>query len=99
MTMKPEHAGEPLIAFELILKHPFTTAGGERIEKLSVRRGRRGDLRAANQYSRDEVEQETFLFARLAGLTMEDIDALDMEDNAELLRRFRGLLGNPPAQP
>jgi len=81
------------------LKYPFTSASGVRIERLSLRRGRRADFRAAHQYSKEEFEQETFLFARLSGLTMEDIDALDLEDNNELAQRFRNLLGRSQSQP
>jgi len=80
--------GQPA-AIELPLKYPFTSAAGVRIERMSLRRAKRADLRAANQFSRDEIDQETFLFARLSGLTMEDMDNLDMEDNDEMVRRFR----------
>jgi len=80
--------GQPA-AIEVALKYPFTSAAGVRIERICLRRAKRADLRAANQFSRDEVDQETFLFARLSGLTMEDLDNLDMEDNDEMVRRFR----------
>jgi len=86
-------------SIDLTLKHPFNNAAGVRVERITLRRARRADLRAANQFSRDEFDQETFLFARLSGLTMEDIDSLDLEDNVQLAQRFRGLLGNADARP
>jgi len=99
MSTKPDTAPEHAPATEFVLKYPFTSAAGTRIERIALRRARRADLRAAAKFSQDEFEQETFLFARLAGLTMEDVDALDLEDNTELVQRFRSLLGRSAAQP
>jgi len=79
---------------EIILKHPITAADGLRIEKLTMRRGKRADLRAAAKFSDNEADQEAFLFASLTGLTMEDIDQLDLADNTELVRQFREMAGN-----
>jgi len=92
-------ATEPPAAIAFDLKHPFTNAAGVRVERLALRRARRADLRAASQFSRDEFEQETFLFARLSGHTMEDLDMLDLEDNNQLVARFRELAGASRAQP
>jgi len=78
---------------EIVLKHPFTSASGVRIERLTLRRAKRADLRASHQYSKEELDRDTFMFARLTGLTMEDIDNLDLEDNDRLVRRFRDLHG------
>jgi hypothetical protein len=75
-------------ALELTLKYPFTSASGQRIEKLVFRRGMRGDMKAAAKYSKDEGEQESFLFARLTGLAIEDIDQLDLADAAAVTRFF-----------
>ena len=83
---------------QIALQHPFTSAAGVHIEKITLRRGKRADLRAANKFSNDEFEQESFLFSRLTGLAMEDLDELDLVDNTELVRRFRGMVGNGPAQ-
>jgi len=100
MTAKTDpSAATDASAIELALKHPFHNAAGVRIERIALRRARRADLRAAAQFSKDEFAQETFLFARLSGLTMEDIDSLDLEDNVQLAQRFRGLLGNAGAPP
>jgi len=99
MIASNEQGSAERTAFTIDLKHPFTSATGVHVERIALRRARRADLRAASQYSRDEFDQESFLFARLSGLTMEDLDNLDLEDNAQLVQRFRGLLGAGTTQP
>lgn len=71
------------------LKFPFTNAAGVRIERLDMRRLKRQDLKAAMQFSKDDVDQEDFLLARLSGLTMEDIGQLDIADSKALTDFFR----------
>jgi len=99
MSLKTDSAAEQPAAIAFDLKHPFINAAGVRVERLALRRATRADFRAASQFSSNDFEQETFLFARLAGLAMEDIDALDMEDNSRLVQRFRSLLDKSAAQP
>lgn len=77
---------------ELTLKHPFTNAAGQRIETLTLRRARRADLKAATRHSKDDSEQEDFLFAQITGLTLEDIDRLDLADSKALADTFRDML-------
>ena len=79
---------------ELPLKHPFTNAAGQRIEKLELRRAKRADMKAAAKYSKDEAEQEDFLFAQITGLTLEDIDQLDLADSKALTDSFRSMVDN-----
>lgn len=79
---------------ELPLKHPFTNAAGQRIEKLTVRRAKRADMKAAAKYSKDEADQEDFLFAQITGLTLEDIDELDLADSKALQDSFRSMVDN-----
>lgn len=79
---------------ELTLKHPFTNAAGQRIEKLTVRRAKRADMKAAAKYSKDDAEQEDFLFAQITGLTLEDIDQLDLADSKALQDSFRSMVDN-----
>lgn len=79
---------------ELPLKHPFTNAAGQRIEKLTVRRAKRADMKAAAKYSKDDAEQEDFLFAQITGLTLEDIDQLDLADSKVLQDSFRSMVDN-----
>jgi hypothetical protein len=79
---------------ELTLKHHFTNAAGQRIEKLTVRRAKRADMKAAAKYSKDEAEQEDFLFAQITGMTLEDIDQLDLADSKALQDTFREMVGD-----
>lgn len=79
---------------ELILKHPFINAAGQRIEKLTIRRGKRADMKAAAKFSKDDADQEDFLFARITGLTLEDIDQLDLADSKSLQDMFRNMVDN-----
>ncbi|MDA8449839.1 phage tail assembly protein [Acidovorax sp. GBBC 3332] len=89
----PAAPGQPQAGgIEIPLKFPIQS-GGQRIEKLTMRRGTRKDMKAATKYSKDEVEQEDFLFARLTGLTLEDIDAMDLADSNALQDTFRGMVG------
>lgn len=77
---------------QITLKHPFTNAAGQRIEKLELRRAKRADMKAAAKYSKDEAEQEDFLFAQITGLTLEDIDQLDLADSKVLQDTFRDMV-------
>lgn len=71
------------------LKYPFKSATGQQIETLELRRLKRRDLKAAHQYSKDDIEQEDFLIARLSGLVVEDIGELDIADSKALTDFFR----------
>ncbi|HJU70387.1 MAG TPA: phage tail assembly protein [Paucimonas sp.] len=79
---------------ELTLKHPFTNAAGQRIDRLTIRRAKRADMKAATKYSKDEGEQEDFIFAQITGLTLEDIDLLDLADSKTLQDSFRSMVDN-----
>lgn len=76
---------------EISLQHPFTNAAGQRFEKLTIRRVTRGDVKAANKHSKDDGEQEDFLFARITGMVLEDIDLLDLADSNVLASAFRAM--------
>lgn len=78
---------------EITLKHPFKSATGAQITALTVRRPTRKDLKLAQKSSKDEVEMEDLLFSRLTGLTIEDLDMLDVEDNHQLVDCFRKMRG------
>ncbi|AVG15389.1 hypothetical protein CFN79_05655 [Chromobacterium vaccinii] len=75
------------------LQYPFTNAAGQRIDTLEVSRLKRADLKAASRHSQDDADQEDFLFARMTGLTLEDIDQLDIADSRALSDCFRQMLG------
>ncbi|AOJ08050.1 hypothetical protein WS71_02880 [Burkholderia mayonis] len=74
------------------LKHPLKLATGETVSTLTLRRGKRKDMAAAAKYSSDAGEQEDFLFARLTGLTIEDIGELDLADARQLADSFRDMV-------
>ena len=76
------------------LKFPFTTGTGERITSLPVKRLKRKDLAAAHTFSpKDEAAQEDFLFARMTGLTVEDLGELDIADSRVVTDVFREMAG------
>lgn len=75
------------------LKFPFTNAAGQRIEAVSTKRLKRSDLKAAHRHApTDDIEQEDFLLARMTGLTLEDIDQLDVADSKALTDTFRDMV-------
>lgn len=78
---------------QIKLQYPFRNAAGQLIDTLEIRRLTRGDLKAADRHSKNAAEQEDFLFAKMTGLTMEDLDLLDIVDNKALQESFRTLLG------
>lgn len=75
------------------LKHPFTSADGKRIESVDMRRATRGDLKLSQRHSKDAIDAEDFLFTRLTGLVVEDLDRLDIEDATALQDAFRDQQG------
>ncbi|QND84166.1 Phage tail chaperone E [Chromobacterium vaccinii] len=75
------------------LQYPFTNAAGQSIETLEIKRLKRADLKAASRHSQDDADQEDFLFARMTGLTLEDIDQLDIADSRALADSFRQMVG------
>ncbi|MGH8350851.1 MAG: phage tail assembly protein [Pseudomonas sp.] len=76
------------------LKFPFTTAAGTRISSLPIKRLKRKDLTAAHNYSpKDEGAQEDFLFAKMTGLTVEDLGDLDIADSKIVTEVFREMAG------
>lgn len=79
------------------LMHPFTNAAGQRIESLTIKRLKRSDLKAAHKHSTDDADQEDFLFARMTGLTLEDIDQLDIADSKALSDSFRDMVNGGAA--
>lgn len=77
---------------EYPLKHPYTTATGVRVERVTMRRLTRGDIRQASKYSQDEFEQENCLLARMVGMVPEDLDPMDIADSKVLLDFFRSMV-------
>ncbi|MNJ21935.1 hypothetical protein D3C77_162990 [compost metagenome] len=76
------------------LKFPFTSAAGTYITSLPIKRLKRKDLSAAHDYSpRNEGAQEDFLFAKMTGLTVEDLGDLDIADSKIVTEVFREMAG------
>ena len=78
-----------------VLKYPFTTDAGKRIEQLELRRLTRADLKAAYKNSKDEADQEDFLLGRMTGLIVEDVGGLDIADAKALTDFFRDMVAGP----
>ncbi|MDF0606626.1 phage tail assembly protein [Neisseriaceae bacterium TC5R-5] len=74
------------------LQYPFTNAAGVKIDSLPIQRLKRADLKAAHHHSKDDAEQEDFLFARMTGLTLEDVDQLDIADSKTVAETFRAMV-------
>ena len=73
------------------LDYPVTIDGRE-IISLGLRRMRAGDALVAEQET-NQTRAGYALFARLAGVDVEVIEALDMEDIAKLSEAMVGMLG------
>lgn len=72
------------------LLYPIKSATGQTITKISMRRPKRGDYKKAFKFSKDVVEQEDFMISQMAGITLEDVDEIDMADSAVITRFLRG---------
>lgn len=77
---------------EVILKHTVRLATGQTLSKVELRRPKVRDLKEAQRISDKPEEQELALIARLAGLTPEDVEELDLSDYRQLAESFRGML-------
>lgn len=78
---------------QITLKFPFKNAAGQLIDMLEIKRLKRADMKAAQKHHKDAAEQEDYLLAKMSGLTVEDIDQLDLADSKQLLDSFRGMVG------
>ncbi len=79
------------------LDYPITDGEGKEITKLEMRRAKAKDLRKM-QMQKNEADQEVFLFANLTGLTLEDIDELDICDYQKVQNAFKGMTKGKSAQ-
>ena len=68
-------------ALHIPLKFPFKTAAGQQISRLPINRPKRKDITAAQGNFKDDVGIENYLTARMVGLTVEDLDELDIADS------------------
>ncbi|MFN4149236.1 MAG: phage tail assembly protein [Rhodocyclaceae bacterium] len=77
---------------DIVLKHPVKLATGQQLGKVTLRRPKVRDLKEAQRVSDKADEQEMALLARLAGLTPEDIEELDLADYKAIAESFRAML-------
>lgn len=71
------------------LKFPFKNALGEQIKALPITRLKRKDIAAAQSHSKDDAVIEDHLLAKMTGLTLEDLNELDIADSRLLTEVFR----------
>ncbi|WP_341521546.1 phage tail assembly protein [Pseudomonas sp. G.S.17] len=76
-------------SLSISLKFPFTTAAGVCLTSLPITRLKRKDIGKAQAYSKDEGLQEDFLFAKMTGMTIEDLAELDIADSKVVTEVFR----------
>lgn len=77
---------------DIELKHTVKLATGQTLVKVTLRRPKVRDLKAAQRVSDKPEEQELALIAHLAGLTPEDVEELDLADYKAIAEHFRGML-------
>lgn len=74
------------------LQFPFTTAAGEHIDTLQLRRLKVKDMRTARRVSDKPEEWDKPLMAAMTGLVPEDLAEMDLLDYQALQKRFQSML-------
>ncbi|EEG3121500.1 phage tail assembly protein [Salmonella enterica subsp. enterica] len=74
------------------LQFPFTSAAGERIDVLPLRRLKVKDMRTARRASDKPEEWDEPLMAAMTGLVAEDLAEMDLLDYQALQKRFQAML-------
>ena len=75
-----------------ILQFPFTSAAGENITELQLRRLKVKDMRTARRTSDKPDEWDEPLMAAMTGLVPEDLSEMDLLDYQALQKRFQSML-------
>ncbi|EDM3689381.1 phage tail assembly protein [Salmonella enterica subsp. enterica serovar Infantis] len=75
------------------LKHPYTTAAGQKLHTLTLHRLRVKDIRSARSVSKDPAEWDEPLIAAMTGLVPEDLSDMDLQDYRALQERFQQMYG------
>jgi hypothetical protein len=79
---------------EIKLKYPFTTASGQKIEAVTIRRLKVRDIKAISEQADGKPAQLELLgVARMANLIPEDLEEMDAADYQVLKDRFLDVLG------
>lgn len=74
------------------LQFPFTSAAGERIDALTLRRLKVKDMRTVRRTSDKPEEWDEPLMAAMTGLVPEDLAEMDLLDYQALQKRFQSML-------
>lgn len=75
-----------------ILQFPFTSAAGNNIDTLQLRRLKVKDMRNARRVSEKPEEWDEPLMAAMTGLVPEDLAEMDLLDYQALQKRFQSML-------
>lgn len=75
-----------------ILQFPFTSAAGEHINELQLRRLKVKDMHTARRTSDKPEEWDEPLMAAMTGLVAEDLAEMDLLDYQALQKRFQSML-------
>ncbi|WP_236330157.1 phage tail assembly protein [Enterobacter quasihormaechei] len=74
------------------LQFPFSSAAGEHIAELQLRRLKVKDMRTARRVSDKPEEWDEPLMAAMTGLVPEDLSEMDLLDYQALQKRFQSML-------
>ena len=85
--IKKTAQGENTLTLAFPIEH-----NGSKIEKITLRRPKVGDMLIARKVRGDDAEQELALFASLSDLSPDVFRDLDMKDYASLQEIYRGFL-------
>lgn len=75
------------------LLFPFTTAAGNKIEEIPLKRLTVKDLKQVRKTHKDPADWDDPLIARSTGLLPEDLDNMDLADYMALQKRFQQITG------
>ncbi|EAY1844833.1 TPA: phage tail assembly protein [Salmonella enterica subsp. enterica serovar Montevideo] len=76
-----------------VLQFPFTTAAGNSISQLTLKRLTVKDLKLVKKTHKDPADWDEPLISRSTGLLPEDMDNMDLADYLELQTRFQQITG------
>nr|SAY44553.1 Uncharacterised protein [Serratia marcescens] len=76
---------------KFLLRYPYTTAGGQRIEELPLRRLAVRDMKRVMAANKDPANWDMPLIAAMVDLPVEDLDSMDLADYMVLTQRFQAL--------
>ena len=81
-----------LTTVRLPLLYSLTTAAGEKLSSVPLKRLKRKDIAAAQKHSKDQAVIEDLLVAQMTGLTVEDLGELDIADSRRVTEVFQELV-------